>query len=34
MPEFDREGWTVCLFWLEGGKHNETPTVNVCVLRQ
>ena len=26
MPEFDREGWAVCLFWLQGGKHNETPT--------
>ena len=26
MAEFDREGWAVCLFWLQGGKHNETPT--------
>ena len=26
MPEFDREGRTVCQFWLQGGKHNETPT--------
>ena len=26
MPEFDREGWAVCLFWLQGGKYNETPT--------
>ena len=25
-PEFDREGRTVCQFWLQGGKHNETPT--------
>ena len=23
MPESDREGWPVCLFWLQGGKHNE-----------
>ena len=26
MPKFDREGWAVCLFWLQGGKHNEAPT--------
>ena len=26
MPEIDREGRTVCQFWLQGGKHNETPT--------
>ena len=26
MPEFDREGRAVCQFWLQGGKHNETPT--------
>ena len=26
MPEFDRDGWGVCLFWLQGGKDNETPT--------
>ena len=26
MPEFDREGRVVCQFWLQGGKHNETPT--------
>ena len=26
MPEFDREGRTVCQFWLQGGKHNEIPT--------
>ena len=25
IPEFDREGWAVCLFWLQGGKHNEAP---------
>ena len=23
MPEFDREGWAACLFWLQGGKHND-----------
>ena len=26
MPESDREGRAVCQFWLQGGKHNETPT--------
>ena len=26
IPEFDREGLAVCLFWLESGQHNETPT--------
>ena len=26
MPEFDREGLAVCLFWLQGSKHDETPT--------
>ena len=26
MPEFDREGCSVCLFWLQGGKHDEAPT--------
>ena len=26
MPELDREGGAVCLFWLQGSKHNETPT--------
>ena len=26
MPEFDREGWAVSLFWLQGGKHDEAPT--------
>ena len=25
IPEFDREGWAVFLFWLQGGKHNEAP---------
>ena len=26
MPESDRKGRTVCQFWLQGGKHNVTPT--------
>ena len=26
MPKSDREGRAVCQFWLQGGKHNETPT--------
>ena len=25
-PESDREGRAVCQFWLQGGKHNDTPT--------
>ena len=34
MPEFDREGWAVCLFWLQGGKHNETPTDKKKLVRK
>ena len=26
MPELDREGRTVCQFWLQSGKHNVIPT--------
>ena len=26
MPEFDREGWSVCLFWLQDSKYDEAPT--------
>ena len=26
MLESDREGRAVCLFWLQSGKHNVTPT--------
>ena len=26
MPEFDREGRALCQFWVQGGKHNVTPT--------
>ena len=26
MPEFDRKGMAVCLFWLQGGKHDKAPT--------
>ena len=26
MPESDREGRAVCQSWLQGGKHNVTPT--------
>ena len=34
IPEFDREGRVVCQFWLQGGKHNETPTdKRTCPLR-
>ena len=26
ISEFDGEGWAVCLFWLQGSKHDEAPT--------
>ena len=26
MPESDRKGRAVCQLWLQGGKHNVTPT--------
>ena len=26
IPESDSEGRAVCQFWLQGGKHNVTPT--------
>ena len=26
MPESNRKGRAVCQFWLQGGKHNVTPT--------
>ena len=26
MPIFDIKGWAVCLFWLQGGKHDKAPT--------
>ena len=26
MPAFDIEGRAVCQFWLQGSKHNVTPT--------
>ena len=26
IPESDRKGRAVCQFWLQGGKHNVTPT--------
>ena len=25
-PEFDRQGWAVCLFWLQGSKHDGVST--------
>ena len=34
MPEFDREGTAVCQFWLQGGKHNVTPTDKKSILRE
>ena len=26
IPQSDRKGRAVCQFWLQGGKHNVTPT--------
>ena len=26
IPESDSKGGAVCQFWLQGGKHNVTPT--------
>ena len=26
LPESDRKGWAVCLFWLQGGNQDDAPT--------
>ena len=39
MPELDRKGWAVCLFWLQGGEHDLSCShswgclANVVILR-
>ena len=34
IPELDRKGWAVCLFWLQGGEHDEAPTDrNSCLIK-
>ena len=34
IPESDREGRAVCQSWLQGGKHNVTPTDKNSVSRE
>ena len=34
IPESDREGRAVCQFWLQGGKHNVTPTDKITFRRE
>ena len=34
IPESDREGRAVCQFWLQGGKHNVTPTDKIIFRRE
>ena len=34
MPELDRGGWAVCMFWLQDGKQDEAPTDrNSCLIK-
>ena len=34
IPESDRKGRAVCQSWLQGGKHNVTPTDKISVRRE
>ena len=34
IPESDSEGRAVCQFWLQGGKHNVTPTDKITFRRE
>ena len=34
IPESDRKGRAVCQSWLQGGKHNVTPTDKNSVRRE
>ena len=34
IPESDSEGRAVCQFWLQGGKHNVTPTDKITFKRE
>ena len=34
IPEFDRKGRAVCQSWLQGDKHNVTPTDKKSVRRE
>ena len=33
IPESDSKGRAVCQFWLQGGKHNVTPTDKITYRR-
>ena len=34
IPEVDSKGRAVCQFWLQGGKHNVTPTDKITYRRE
>ena len=34
IPESDSKGRAVCQFWLQGGKHNVTPTDKITLRRE
>ena len=34
IPESDTKGRAVCQFWLQGGKHNVTPTDKITYRRE
>ena len=34
IPESDSKGRAVCQFWLQGGKHNVTPTDKITYRRE
>ena len=34
IPESDSKGRAVCQFWLQGGKHNVTPTDKITFRRE
>ena len=34
IPESDRKGRAVCQFWLQGDKHNVTPTDKITYRRE
>ena len=34
IPESDSKGRAVCQFWLQGGKHNVTPTDKITFMQE
>ena len=34
IPESESKGRAVCQFWLQGGKHNVTPTDKITLRRE